>query len=245
MLNSLAAVAAQGEDDARRLRDLGAPEVAVLGNMKFDIEPPAQQLQVGAELRSALAGRPMILCASTREGEEVLILDAWPKDSPVLLGIVPRHPQRFDEVAALIAARGFSLQRRSAHEPLAATTQVWLGDSMGELFAWYAAADVAFVGGSLLDYGSQNLIEACAVGTPVLLGPSTFNFAEAAREALAASAARQVGDAGELVREALALVDDQGRRVAMADFGRAFAARHRGATARTMALIERLTGAGR
>lgn len=244
-LRGLAAVAAQGEDDARRLREIGAPEVAVLGNMKFDIEPPAAQLQVGGELRSALGGRPMFLCASTREGEEALILAAWPRDAGVLLAIVPRHPQRFDEVAALIAAKGFTLQRRSAGEALAATTQVWLGDSMGELFAWYAAADAAFVGGSLLDYGSQNLIEACAVGTPVLLGPSTFNFADAAREALAAGAALQVDDATGLVREALSLVGDSPRRAAMADFGRSFAARHRGATARTMALIEDVIPAGR
>jgi 3-deoxy-D-manno-octulosonic-acid transferase len=244
-LRGLAAVAAQGEDDARRLRDIGAEEVAVLGNMKFDIEPPAAQLKVGGELRSARGDRPMFLCASTREGEEALILDAWPRDSGVLLAIVPRHPQRFDEVAALIAAKGFSLQRRSAGEALAAATQVWLGDSMGELFAWYAAADAAFVGGSLLDYGSQNLIEACAVGTPVLLGPSTFNFADAAREALAAGAAMQVDDANGLVREALALVGDAARRAAMADSGRAFAARHRGATARTMALIEEVIPAGR
>lgn len=244
-LRSLAAIAAQGEDDARRLRGIGATEVSVLGNMKFDIEPPPAQLQLGADLRSALAGRPMFLCASTREGEEVLILDAWPKDSPVLLAIVPRHPQRFDEVAKLVAAKGFSLQRRSAGEPLAPTTQVWLGDSMGELFAWYVAADAAFIGGSLLDYGCQNLIEACAVGTPVLLGPSTFNFADAAREALAAKAAIEVGTAEELVREALALIDNQRWRVAMADFCCAFAARHRGATARTMALIERFSPAGR
>jgi 3-deoxy-D-manno-octulosonic-acid transferase len=243
-LRDLSAVAAQGEHDGRRLREIGAAEVAVLGNMKFDIEPPAAQLQVGEELRAALGGRPMFLCASTRQGEEALILDALPKDAPMLLAIVPRHPQRFDEVAALIATKGFSVQRRSAHEPLAAATQVWLGDSMGELFAWYAAADAAFVGGSLLDFGSQNLIEACAVGTPVLLGPSTFNFADAAREALAAGAARQVGDAVELGREALALLGDAKRRSAMADFGRAFATRHRGATARTMALIERLIPAG-
>jgi len=239
-LRGLSAVAAQGEDDACRLREIGAEEVAVLGNMKFDIEPPAAQLQVGSELRRALGGRLMFLCASTREGEEALILDAWPRDSGVLLAIVPRHPQRFDEVAALIAAKGFSLQRRSAGGAPAATTQIWLGDSMGELFAWYAAADAAFVGGSLLDYGSQNLIEACAVGTPVLLGPSTFNFADAARAALAAGAAMQVDEARGLVREALALVGDAPRRAAMADFGRSFAARHRGATARTMALIEEL-----
>jgi 3-deoxy-D-manno-octulosonic-acid transferase len=122
---------------------------------------------------------------------------------------------------------------------------VLLGDSMGEMFAYYAACDVAFVGGSLLDYGSQNLIEPCSVGTPVLIGPSTFNFADAAREALAAQAARQVGNATELVRTALALIGDARSRAAMADFGRAFAERHRGATARTMALIERVIPAAR
>jgi 3-deoxy-D-manno-octulosonic-acid transferase len=239
-LRELAAVAAQGDDDAQRLRELGAPEVAVLGNMKFDIEPPAAQLALGTELRAAAGGRPLVLCASTREGEEALILDAWPRDSNVLLAIVPRHPQRFDEVASLIATKGFSMQKRSDAAPVANRTQVWLGDSMGELFAWYAASDLAFVGGSLLDYGSQNLIEPCSVGTPVLIGPSTFNFADAAREAINARAAIQVTDAETLVREALALVADTKRRTTMADFGRAFAARHRGATARTMALIEQV-----
>lgn len=244
-LSELTGIAAQGDDDARRLRELGAPEVAVLGNMKFDITPPPTQLELGGELRASLDGRPMFLCASTREGEEALILDAWPRDSSVLLAIIPRHPQRFDEVATLIAARGFSLQRRSTHGQPDATTQVWLGDSMGELFAWYAAADVAFVGGSLLDYGSQNLIEPCSVGTPVLIGPSTFNFAEAAREALAAQAVRQVGNSIELVREALTLIRAPGTRATMADFGRKFAEHHRGATARTMAMIERLIPAKR
>jgi 3-deoxy-D-manno-octulosonic-acid transferase len=240
VLRELAGIAAQGEDDARRLRELGAPEVAVLGNMKFDITPPPEQLELGTELRVATGGRSMFLCASTREGEEALILDAWPRDTSVLLAIVPRHPQRFGEVAALIAAKGFALQRRSAGGRPDAATQVWLGDSMGELFAWYAAADVAFVGGSLLNYGSQNLIEPCSVGTPVLIGPSTFNFAEAAREALAAQAARQVGNATELVSTALTLIADPKSRTTMADFGRAFAERHRGATARTMALIEQI-----
>jgi 3-deoxy-D-manno-octulosonic-acid transferase len=197
-------------------------------------------LRVGEELRAALGGRPLFLCASTREGEEAPILDAWPKDAKALLAIVPRHPQRFDEVAGLIAAKGFSLRRRSAQETPDANTQDRLGDSMGELFAWYAAADAAFVGGSLLDYGSQNLIEACSVGTPVLLGPSKFNFADSAREALAAGAAIQVSNAVNLVDEALSLLGHGARRTAMADFGREFAARHRGATARTMALIERL-----
>ncbi|MFN6961094.1 MAG: glycosyltransferase, partial [Rhodocyclaceae bacterium] len=174
--------------------------------------------------------------------------DAWRKvgaGKTALLVIVPRHPQRFDEVARLIATRGFSLQRRSDGQPVAADTEVWLGDSMGELFAYYAAADVAFVGGSLLDYGCQNLIEPCAVGTPVLIGPSTFNFAEAALGALAAGAARQCPDAGSLVAAALALLADPASRARMGKAGREFAARHRGATEKTLALVERFIPAAR
>lgn len=246
-LQGLGAIAAGGAADARRLRELGAAEVAVLGNMKFDIAPPAAQLELGLRLRERCGGRPVFLCASTREGEEALILDAWKATQNLgsgdtvaapLLAIVPRHPQRFDEVARLIEARGFALQRRSDERPVAAATQVWLGDSMGEMFAYYAAADVAFVGGSLLPFGSQNLIEACAVGTPVLLGPSTYNFAEAAQAALAAGAARQVADAEELVAAALALLADQPACAAMGAAGRAFSAGHRGATQRTLALLE-------
>ena len=244
-LSGLAAVAAQGEDDARQLRELGAPDVSVLGNVKFDIDPPRQQLALGDEFRKRAGDRPVFLCASTREGEEALILDAWPRDQRALLVIVPRHPQRFDEVATLVAAQGLRMQRRSDEATIATDTRVWLGDSMGEMFAYYAAADVAFVGGSLLNYGCQNLIEPCSVGKPVLIGPSTFNFAEAAREALAARAAIQVPDAPTLATEALALLADPARRAAMADSGRSFAARHRGATARTLALIERFIPAGR
>jgi 3-deoxy-D-manno-octulosonic-acid transferase len=247
-LQGLCAIAASGAEDARRLRELGAAEVAVLGNMKFDIAPPAPQLELGLTFRSRCGGRPVFLCASTREGEEAPILDAWQKvgaggtvNAP-LLAIVPRHPQRFDEVARLIAARGFGLQRRSDEQLVAAATQVWLGDSMGEMFAYYAAADVACVGGSLLPFGSQNLIEPCAVGTPVLIGPSTFNFAEAAQAALAAGAARQVADAAALVETALALLADQPARAAMGAAGRAFSAEHRGATARTLALVENVIG---
>jgi 3-deoxy-D-manno-octulosonic-acid transferase len=240
-LNNLAAIAAQGEDDARRLRELGADDVAVLGNLKFDIEPPRAQLALGRELRAAIGDRPMLLCASTREGEEALILDAWRRlgGAGILLALVPRHPQRFDEVAALVASRGLTLCRRSANAIPTPEAAVWLGDSMGELFAWYAAADVAFVGGSLLDYGGQNLIEACAVGTPVLIGPSTYNFADAAREAVDTQAALPVAGAEALVGTARDLIGDAERRAAMAEAGRAFAARHRGATARTMTLIGR------
>lgn len=243
-LQGLSAIAAQGEADAQRLRALGAPTVEVLGSLKFDIDPPADL----ADFRALAGSRPVFLCASTREGEEAPLLDAWLKlgaGAAALLVFVPRHPQRFDAVARLVEARGLTLQRRSDARPVAAATQVWLGDSMGELFAYYAAADVAFVGGSLLDYGSQNLIEPCAVGTPVLLGPSTFNFSAAAQNALNEGAARQAGDAAALVATALELLADAAERQRMSAAGRAFAARHRGATRRTVELVERFIPAAR
>ena len=139
----------------------------------------------------------------------------------------------------MITARGLRMQKRSENEAIDAHTDVLLGDSMGEMFAWYSAADVAFIGGSLLPFGSQNLIEACAVGTPVLLGPSTYNFAEAASEALTCGAAKTIVDADDLVRQAQALLNDAVTRSAMSNAGLSFARRHRGATARTMDLIAR------
>ncbi|MCX8018235.1 MAG: lipid IV(A) 3-deoxy-D-manno-octulosonic acid transferase [Rhodocyclaceae bacterium] len=247
VLQGLSAIAAQSAEDAGRLSALGAPRIEVCGNLKFDIAPPRQRI----DFRPRLGARPVFLCASTREGEEAQILAAWLEVGAgqtaggALLVIVPRHPQRFDEVARLIAARGLKMQRRSDEQPVSASTQVWLGDSLGELFAYYAAADVAFVGGSLGDYGCQNLIEPCALGVPVLIGPSTYNFAAAAREALAAGAAQQVKDAPALIAAALALLADQERRRAMGAAGRAFAAQQRGATARTLELIERFIPAAR
>lgn len=246
-VRGLAAISATGENDAGRLRRLGADAVAVCGNMKFDIAPPPPQIALAAQFRQRLGARPVLLCASTRDGEEALILDAWrthPRGNALLV-VVPRHPQRFDGVAALAAARGLKIERRSASGDVAADTDVWLGDSMGEMFAYYAAAGIAFVGGSLLDYGSQNLIEACAVGTPVLIGPSTFNFADVAREALACGAAKPVRDAGDLIATGLKLLADAPAQSAMGEAGLAFAARHRGATARNLELIARLISAAR
>ena len=240
-LGSLAALAAQTEADAARLRALGAPQVEVLGNVKFDILPPPEQLALGERLRAWIGPRPVLLAASTREGEEALLFEALarrPLDEALLV-VVPRHPQRFDEVAALAARHGFAVQRRSENTPVAAQTQVLLGDSMGEMFAYYAACDVAFVGGSLLDYGCQNLIEPCAVGKPVLIGGSTFNFAQATAEALACGAAKQIGTAEELMEAADALLRDADARGHMGEAGKAFAARHRGATAKTLELISR------
>jgi 3-deoxy-D-manno-octulosonic-acid transferase len=240
-LGRLSGVTAIGAEDAQRLQVLGAQEVGVFGNMKFDIAPPQAQLELGKEFRARIGDRQVFLCASTREGEEALILDEWKKvgggGTAPLLVIVPRHPQRFDAVAALITERNLQLQRRSEDAAVDAATQVWLGDSMGEMFAYYAAADLCCVGGSLLDYGSQNLIEPCATGIPVLIGPSTFNFAAAAQGALAAGAARQVADATELVAQARGLLVDTATRTAMATAGRAFTAAHRGATQRSVELI--------
>lgn len=235
----LAAIGAQTEGDAQRLRELGAGAVQVTGNLKFDATPDATQCELGDRLRARFGARPVLLCASTREGEEALILDALARaGGDFLTVIVPRHPQRFDDVAQLIAARGFATQRRSANEAIRADTRIVLGDSMGELFAYYAAADLAFIGGSLLPLGGQNLIEACAVGTPVLVGPHTYNFLDATTQAIAAGAARRATDAADMVAQARALLADAGARSAMGEAGRRFAAAHAGATARTLQLIE-------
>ena len=241
---ALALVAAQTEADAGRIRSLGAPRVEVTGSIKFDVVPPEAALAVGAQLRAQMGERPVLLCASTRDGEEELILGACSAlftlpGAPLLL-IVPRHPQRFDAVAAMAAARGLSVQRRSQLSAAPVTAQVLVGDSMGEMFAYYAACDVAFIGGSLLALGGQNLIEACALGKPVLIGPHTFNFALATEEAIAAGGALCVPDAQQLVREARALLVDEPLRAAMGERARTFAHRHRGATARTVGLLRHM-----
>jgi 3-deoxy-D-manno-octulosonic-acid transferase len=238
-LVALRGIAAQTEDDAARFRALGASRITVTGNIKFDVTPTAPLVARGQAWHVALAGRKVWLAASTREGEEALLLDAHAalRVPGVLLVLVPRHPQRFDEVARLVEARGLGLQRRSSDAVPAPDTQVWLGDSMGELFAYYAACDCAFVGGSLLPFGAQNLIEACAVGAPVVIGPHTFNFAEAVRGAVEAGAAVQVPDCAELARAVREILDDPARAQAMSQAGLAFAERHRGATGRTLAAV--------
>src|SRR5690242_1513621 len=163
-LGGLSAVAAQSAEDAGRLRSLGARAVEVTGNLKFDVESGADSESLARRFRLLFGDRAVLLVASTREGEEELLLDALertPGDDKVVV-VVPRHPQRFDAVAQLLAARGLKFVRRSAGKPLPADCAFVLGDSMGEMAAYYRACDVAFIGGSLLAYGGQNLIEACA-----------------------------------------------------------------------------------
>lgn len=269
-LAGLQAVLAQTPADAQRLRRLGRDDVAVLGNLKFDTVPSAEAVALGRGWRAALAGgkvsaaveapagskpqddgepvragRPVLLCASTRDGEEVLLLRAWAAaradaERPRLL-IVPRHPQRFDAVAEAIAATGLTMTRRS-HEgwpQSAAQAEVLLGDSMGEMAAYVAMADAAIIGGSLLPFGGQNLIEPCALGVPVVVGPHTENFAQAAAEAIEAGAALRVADAAAAIDTALALLADPARQAAMGAAGTAFAQAHRGATRRTLGALGR------
>jgi len=241
LLLSLAGVAAQTQADAGRLEALGARDVAVTGNLKFDIGAPPGARELASRMRTMFgASRPVVLAASTRDGEETAILDALarsPLAGGALLVIVPRHPQRFDDVAAMLAARGIAHARRSQDRPVPADARVLLGDSMGEMAGYYGAADVAFVGGSLVPLGGQNLIEAIAMGTPVLVGPHTFNFADAAEGAVGAGAALRVADADAMLAEAAALVGDAPRREAMRSCAEGFLAAHRGAAERTWAFV--------
>jgi len=241
-LADIAAIGAQSDADARRLRELGAHAIEVTGNLKFDIVPPPEMRVTAQALRKLWGGRPVFLAASTREGEEELLLDALARRpvAGLLTVIVPRHPQRFDEVAAMLSRRGLACVRRSGNAAVPAGCGFVLGDTMGEMFAYYGAADLAWVGGSLLPYGAQNLIEACAMGTPVLIGPSTFNFAQAAELAIEAGAAVQVSNADELIGEVARLVADPATRRRMSEAGAAFIVAHQGATARTMGIVERL-----
>ncbi|MDR1660951.1 MAG: lipid IV(A) 3-deoxy-D-manno-octulosonic acid transferase [Azoarcus sp.] len=244
-LGALTAVAAQTEADAARLSALGARRVAVSGNIKFDSAPPEDAFALAAQFRARCGARPLILAASTREGEEALILEAFLRaraqgGADALLILTPRHPHRFDETAAILHARGLAMARRSAGQDVPPGVCVWLGDSMGEMFAYYAAADVALIGGSWLPFGGQNLIEACAVGTPVLLGPYTFNFRQVAEAAAAAGAARRCEDVEAAMQTAFALLADAPARAAMSAAGRRFAIANRGAAARTLVLLDEI-----
>jgi 3-deoxy-D-manno-octulosonic-acid transferase len=231
----LSLVAAQSEDDARRLEAMGARHVVVAGNLKFDVTMPAAILQAGDALRRQIGQRPVLLCASTREGEEALLLAGYMKSTlpaDFLLMIVPRHPQRFAEVAKLFEDQGLRVVRKSQlrGEPLPSDAQLLVGDTMGEMFAYYTACDLAFIGGSLVQTGGQNLIEACACGKPVLLGPHTYNFTQASEEAITQGAAVRVYDAVQVFQVAFDLIVDRRRLQQMSQDAQRFAESEGGAT---------------
>ena len=236
-LNELSAISAQSEADAERFVGLGANNVSVMGNLKFDIQPPPALLMLGEQMRIRFGlDRKVFLAASTRAGEEMLLLSMLQKvDIPDMLTvIVPRHPQRFDDVADMLTRQGIRFQRRSENSPIAPDTQVVLGDSMGEMFAYYAACDVAFIGGSLLPLGGQNFIEACAVGKLVFIGPHTYNFAQASQLAVECGAAERVQDSDELAQGLQNVFVDPVRLAAGGQAGLGFVRAHRGATERAL-----------
>lgn len=242
---SLAVVLAQTQGDAARFAAMGARQVEVCGNVKFDMTPSPALLDKGARWKAA-SSRPLVLVASSREGEEPGLLAAWQKQmapgtasgpQAPRLWIVPRHPQRFDAVADLIAQQGLSLSRRSqwgesGPDAQACAADVWLGDSIGEMPAYYAAAQVALLGGSFAPLGGQNLIEAAACGCPIVMGPSTFNFAEAAELSEAAGAAVRVQDWDQGVAQAVVFCDEKKHQAGEAA-ANAFSMAHRGAARRS------------
>ena len=237
-MQSLSVVLAQSQADADRLRSSGARRVEVSGNLKFDVTPDAAQLALGRSWRQRVQ-RPIVLAAITREGEEAMLLGEWARltePRPLLL-IVPRHPQRFDEVAHLVRSGGFTLARRSswreAPTPEALLADVWIGDSMREMALYYATAHVGLLGGSFERLGGHNLIEAAACGCPLIMGPHTFNFDQAARQSIAAGAAVQVQDMSSALTQAVAMLRPDLQQQ-FSSRAIEFAAQHRGA-ARHMA----------
>ena len=234
----LTAVWAQSADDAQRLRQIGATVRAVTGNLKFDARPDPTQLQQAQRWRQALT-RPVVLFASSREGEEDQLLDLLQgmdggQRERVQWLIVPRHPQRFAAVAACVRARTLSLSLRSswADQPLPAA--VWVGDSLGEMALYFGVADVALLGGSFAPLGGQNLIEAAACSCPVVMGPHTFNFAEAARQAEQSGAALRVADLAEGVARTLAWLQQPETLAQTRQQALAWSQAHRGAAQRTV-----------
>jgi 3-deoxy-D-manno-octulosonic-acid transferase len=254
-------VVAQSQADAQRLQSLGAARVVVTGNLKFDLALDPALIELGTTWRSAGTNsatqerRQILLLASTREHEEMALLNAYQRvflddvgDASTgtatvartrpLLVIVPRHPSRFDNVASRVTVAGLTLGRRSAGSEPAAHTDVWLGDSMGEMQAYYAMCDVAIIGGSFQPLGGQNLIEAAALGKPVIMGPFTYNFADAVRLALAAEAMISVADADAAMVQVAELFASPERLSRMGESALHFAQAHRGATARTVEIIQ-------
>lgn len=242
---SLALTLAQTQADADRLGDLGADPVRVVGNLKFDLNLPAALLQLGLQWRQALQ-QPVLALASTREGEEAMFIEHWKASgcAPGLAGqplalMIPRHPQRFDAVAELLEQTGIRYVRRSRLQNLhdcvlPAGTQVILGDSLGEMPLYYAASELAIIGGSFAPLGGQNLIEANACGVPVIVGPHTFNFSQAVDDALEAGAALRAPSAGEAWQQALALLADPHDMAARREAAKDFSGAHAGATSRVM-----------
>ena len=244
----LSAVCAQAQDDAIRLKALGAKVQGIFGNLKFDAKPDAVQLALGQSWRQQLTA-PVVMLASSREGEESAWLAAWQtfilqrSDVHVHWLIVPRHPQRVAEVESLLLSGGLRVSRRSTwgqEGPTHPTPVVLLGDSLGEMALYYSLSDVALLGGSFEKLGGQNLIEAAACACPIVMGPHTFNFAEASEAAQASGAAQRASDMAEAVRLAVETVQSKQAQQMRSNHAVQFAQQHGGATERTVLAVREL-----
>ncbi|UYG03790.1 lipid IV(A) 3-deoxy-D-manno-octulosonic acid transferase [Halomonas sp. LR3S48] len=245
-LGQLDWLAAKSRGDAERFRELGMPatRIDVVGSLKYDLTPDDASSEASKRLCTRLGSRPVWVAGSTHPGEEQQLLEAHARlrhSYPnALLILVPRHPQRFDSVAELVRERGMTLARRSLGEWPDARTAVYLGDTMGELLALYGAADLAFVGGSLVSIGGHNLLEPAAMGVPVLTGPELANFADIAETLRQGGALVEVANSAALADTLVTLFLDEAERHRLAEAGLAVVAANRGALARTLAGLQRL-----
>ena len=235
MLANVKKIAAQTQEDAERFIAIGAKpaQVVAVGNIKFDLEIPEQVILEGKQLKTSLFnGRFVWIAASTHKGEEQVFLDIYqelkPKIPELLLLIVPRHPERFVEVGVLCNQSKLAVVTRTSKQPSNLDTDVYLADTMGELKMLYAAADVAFVGGSMVSVGGHNLLEASAIGIPVLFGPYMANFKEISTKVLANNAALQCQDKAAIVKAIQSLYTDSDYRNLLIEKGRTFVKMNRG-----------------
>jgi 3-deoxy-D-manno-octulosonic-acid transferase len=250
-LEAVTQIAARTPLDAERFRELGAdPErIRVSGNLKFEQHLPAGLYERAARLRQEWgANRSVWIAGSTHEGEDELILDVFRevrKEIPhCLLVLVPRHPERFATVAELCRQRGYRSVLRSERLPCEPDTAVFIGDSMGELLMFYAAADVAFVGGSLVDIGGHNMLEPAALGIPVVTGPHVENFAAVCELLMSAGACRQVSNARELRDIVQVWLSDADERHRVGASGRAVVEQNRGALTTVLGMIDACLATG-
>jgi len=256
LFQAFAGILAQTEFDAGRYKSLGVKNVQIVGNLKFDVPLDPQLLVQGKEWQQDLCAvnRLMVCAASTREGEEALILKAWKDlllsnafETPPLLCLVPRHPERFTEVADQINSADFKFRRRSEWAGIPAECgglDIVLGDSMGEMPLYYSASNLVLMGGSLLPFGGQNLIEACAAGCPVLLGEHTYNFQQAALDAIQSGAAKRIqgdlllGESTALMEALKELLLNTAELAKMGVAAKTYSIEHQGATKRILAALD-------
>lgn len=245
MLQSFSLIAAQSQDDRQRFIALGADKTQVhaVGNLKFEIALPASLTEQAEAMRANWGNRPVFIAASTHEGEDEIILNASRQiraDFPdLLLILVPRHPERFDKVAALSQRAGFKILRRKDNGMCSRDIQVLVVDTMGELTLFYGTADIAFVGGSLVPRGGHNLLEPAALGRAVIIGPHYFNFSEISRQFLDANAALEIDSSESLAAAVSDLLKNPQKRADMGQAGHKLILQSQGASKRLLNLIKR------